>query len=280
MSFKRGPRPGGSVGDPTVVSWEYPTLAAALGAVPSQDSLRLAKPTQPGVTIDYGDLRPPGALPPGIQPLPKPHWILDNPLYRELNGKAPYPDAAFEQPLFQDTIFPMIGGPVDYRMSTIGTRIKSLRHGFDVAGYASRFPEEVVLDPEHSVGEGTSLHESGHIADYRNTLPELEEIAEGLFPIQKEMYPESYASRDIREYKAELLRNAVKIIRGSETYEEAMIYADWDDDFSTGGVIGLGRVINALLDQPVFRDHPLRIQRDRQRAKLPTPPEHGLSAWR
>ena len=83
-------------------------------------------------------------------------------------------DEIYSSPFVQDTLLPLTGGPpTGGRVFGVPSFLKALA----AKGTAIPGANAVVMEKTGDVSrEGTLVHEMAHIADYRNVLPELEEL--------------------------------------------------------------------------------------------------------
>jgi hypothetical protein len=190
-------------------------------------------------------------------------------LYRPHLARAPEPP--FLQSSFvQDTLHSLIGGAPrlmqsDLLMSLINT-VNNLPgsdyRGSKAIGFAVPFANAVGV-PQGFVDPHTYTHEAGHIADFRNSLP-LDPIAKQYFSEYRRSRPNEYGATNPAEYKAEVFSYALELVRtagsvaGDFSPEEGGAWIE--KRLQEYAMPGLRETIAAILDSPVFVEHPLRAR--------------------
>jgi hypothetical protein len=176
-------------------------------------------------------------------------------------GTRPNPTVELlKTPFVQDTLYPLIGGrPNAVVNAPFIPQAPTARGAAFPAGRWVAFAQ-----PRDGKGDVEAVfHEMGHIADLRNAIPELDDITEMYFPVQQQMFPEAYASKNKREYQATVFTQALERVRRLNRMAETF----QDPDFALRELQsslpeeerrlpGIGAATYVLLRQPVFANTP------------------------
>jgi hypothetical protein len=200
-------------------------------------------------------LPPTQALPPLAPPL----------LNRPSPARIPFLESSF----VQDTLHPMIGGAPrlvqsDLLTSLVNTlnRMPWSDYNGNVEGFAVPFVNMVGFPEGGEPHPRTYIHEAGHIADFRNSLP-LDLIAKQHFNEFRQTHPTAYGATNSAEYKAEMLEFAIELIRGSGRVPNDLDGGPpaWiEKRLQEYNMPGLRETIGVILDLPIFAEHPVRAR--------------------
>jgi hypothetical protein len=184
-------------------------------------------------------------------------------------------------PFVQDTLFPLVGGPVsEVRVPGIPT---------SYGGMGLRVPGEYIIPglnahavtPEFQFSKAGAIHEYGHVADFRNSIPELDEIAERYFPVHQASGAGDYSTYNKTEFKANLFNLALYNVREANSVASLHGPQKGMQDLmemihtTENEVKGSGAATFALLSHPVFAGTPLG---NFYRQQLTSRPTYGPTA--
>lgn len=181
---------------------------------------------------------------------------------RDLLG-GPERDRGFrefmESPIVTDTLNPLMGGPVDTRQSLL----LDLEQGFATPGLQGRafrpgiFREDprvrVRSDMSGRQLRNTLVHEAGHVLDFRDLFPGLEEeVKAGFGKVDKK----NTFAKDETEYFAEVFDRGLHFLQQTvETDpEDALGRLERSDSINPG----TRTMVEHLISSPLFETHPLR----------------------